>query len=260
MYSNQSSNCVMRWLCAGAVAAAFAIMGQATQAQSFTYNISTSEALLELPDDMVVQKIEMWDSPLMRIIKRSRPFIEVKNTSAEGSGQNLTMFTMTIGDTDYSFGDSVLGDYAVTGYSTPGVIASTSAPGGDELAISFAGDGLAPGEVARFQIDLDPDPGLDLYVHPDFRFVLFDMNGGDDSDNSQLSGVFSTSGLGTQSIIDTVIPDPIAALVATEGSIRSYDTQEPVDMFGGEALIPEPSSLLLAVLAACSSAFGYRRR
>lgn len=252
-------------VCLLAVAALAA--GHEASAQSFSYNISTSEALLENPDDMMVQKIEMWDSPLMRIIKRSRPFIEVTNTSSAGSGQLLTMFTMTIGDTDFNFSDDVLGAYAATGYSTPGAIASSSSSsGGDAITISFANGGLAPGEIARFQFDIDPDPGTGGYVHPDFRTVMFDLDdNGSDADNSELTALFVRTGPGTQTLVSTTIPDqdlPPGMPLYSQGLIRSYDVEEPLDNFGGDAetVIPEPSSVVLTLLAACGALAGMMRR
>ena len=39
--------------------------------------------------------------------------------------------------------------------------------------------GLQPGELVRFKIDLDVDPEFadQVFAHPDYRTVLFDMNG-----------------------------------------------------------------------------------
>ena len=53
---------------------------------------------------------------------------------------------------------------------------NSSSTSGDQLDLTIGG-GLKPGEVVRFKIDLAPDAGTNLYAHPDFRTVLFDMNG-----------------------------------------------------------------------------------
>ncbi|MEM6328957.1 MAG: PEP-CTERM sorting domain-containing protein [Planctomycetota bacterium] len=251
-------------LCAAAVAA---IAGNASaQTGSFSFAVSPSEPVLVAPDDPVVQHIESWDSPLMRIIKRSRPFIEIVNTSDEGV--QLTEFRMTIGDADFNFSDDFFGAFTVLGDSTPGVdISSTTEMGGDELVISFGGGGLAPGEVVRFQVDIDGDPGVPgMFIHPDYRTVFFDIYGDDNSDNSVLTANFIATLDGDQELQATgVQPDldkPVgSAFIAP--AIRPYSVMEMVEVTGFEdttVVIPEPSAVLLLLMASAGFGAAFMRR
>lgn len=254
-------------------AAALSTAQSVSAQQSYSFAISSSEAILESPDSMVVAKVEAWDSPLMRVLKHSRPFLEVTNTSSESADpQNLTLFTMTIGDTQYGFGDDVLGAFAVLGdTSSSGVeIASaTASADGDEIAIEFGNGGLAPGETARFQIDIDPDDGVEgLLVHPDYRTVLFDLvaveSALDDSDNAMVTALFS-GGLDDDVSFGQTLPDSVgspSALSSLNAVIPYASSNDfPIQIFDTpDVIIPEPSALLMALIACLFSAAAMRQR
>lgn len=246
-----------------AVVSAFCLSQDAhAQTASFEFNISSSELFLSDGANYNLMHIEAWDSPLMRAIKRSRPFVEVRNTST--SGVQLTQFSMTIGDEDYSFGDSFLGDFAVLGDTTPNVnLTDVSGPdGGNELLIQFGDGGLDPGEVVRFQIDIDGDLP-DQFIHPDYRTVLFDMGDDDNSDNSILTASFIT-GSGQMLEVQGVQPDTEEVSPYVNGNLRPYAVMEPIDGSGFEELVPivpEPGAVALALLALCGAcAAGMRTR
>ena len=74
---------------------------------SFELAISSSELVLEQPDNHVVMHYQSWDSPLQRILERNMPFLEVRNNA--NSTANITEVRLTIGDTDFNFTDDMLG-------------------------------------------------------------------------------------------------------------------------------------------------------
>src|SRR5690606_10670586 len=136
---------------------------------------------------------------------------------------SITQFKMTIGDDQFQFGNALMGMYAKLGKDTPGYsLSSTVEDGGDTLVVNILNGGLAPGETVNFQIDLDVDPAYAgvFYMHPDYRTVLFDMNGDNyyqnagivndpsDDDNSQVSLTFSMSGMPSVTTTPTAFPDP----------------------------------------------------
>lgn len=233
----------------------------------FEIKLSEKEMVLEHPNDPVVQKFAAWDPPFQRIADRNMPFIEVKNLST--STGNLTEFRMTIGDTDFNFSDDFFGTFVKLGTSTPNVnLSATTAMNGDELIVTFGNGGLAPGELVRFRIDLDPDPNtFGLFPHPDFRLVLFSMNGMDDSfDNSIVSALFvDPNDPANTATVSNQLPDFTvtgAQSLFFNQFIRPYSQMEGVDIFALQAaeVIPEPSTVTLAVAGLLAIAAVARRQ
>ena len=107
------------------------------------------------------------------------PVIELTNDA--NSTAPITEFHLTIGDGRFHFSDKVMGELAKLGSSTPNfsITSSTVNNAGDELVLKIGGSGLAPGASLRFKIDLDVDAAFrsQFYSRPDYRTVLFDMNG-----------------------------------------------------------------------------------
>lgn len=237
----------------------------------FEVKISEKEMILEHPGDMQFKMFAAWDAPYQRIAARSMPWIEVGNL-AESTG-NLTEFSITIGDTDYNFSDSYMGEYAIQSESTPDVLISSIQSTGDLLTLTFGNGGLAPGEIVRFGIDIDPDPNVDgLFPHPDFRLVLFDMNDMDGNgveDNAVVSAEFvdpndlSMTASASTELEDFVVTGPQSQYF--NQFVRPYGVMEGIDTFGTMALtgpnpIPEPGAILLAGLATIGLLGVNRRR
>lgn len=222
----------------------------------FQVSIASKEMVLENPNDDSVKMFAAWDAPFQRIADRNMPFIEVMNLG--GSTGNLTEFNITIGDTDFNFEDDYFGSLIMLGDSTPGFNLSASTVNGDELTVTIGDGGLAPGETVRFRIDLGVDAGVDnMFPHPDFRTVLFDMNDMDNngmSDNSVVTATFtdpndaSSTTTASSTLLDFGVTGPEAQYF--NQFIRPYSQMEGVDIFSLQAVnqtaIPEPATVSLA--------------
>jgi hypothetical protein len=261
-------------IASGLVALTFvaAVAGAARAANdSFTVKIAEKQQALSDPTDEAMQHFLMWDLSADRVIARNMPYLELSNDSTSTSP--ITEFHLTIGDTRFHFDCAELGSCAMLGKTTPDVsISSTvsaitgnaSSTSGDQLNLTIGNGGLLPGQVVRFKIALDPDAGENVFSKPDFRTILFDMNGKNvydgnlivdsSTDNSTISAGFKLTNGTTLTAGPTPFLDP--SVVGVEGQYynniyRHYGVMEPVDTFqvqGSVAGVPEPSSLVLAAI------------
>jgi hypothetical protein len=239
----------------------------AQNAGSFTLKFSEKEMKLEHPTDMMWDKYLMWDLAFQRMNDRNMPYLELSNLAT--STAPITEFHMTIGDTRFNFDDDVMGKFAMLGSSTPGFSITSSTAGnlGDELVINIGNGGLQPGQLVRFKIDLavDPDFADDFFKFPDYRTVLFDMNGfnvydglqqQNPSDNARAWVVFDPA-LGANFATQPVpLADELVSGAAADfynNNYRRYGETDPVRTFllngGGTGVVPEPQSMIFALLA-----------
>ncbi len=246
-----------------------------TQAQStFTVNISEKEQKLAHPTDMMWDKHLMWDLGFQRMNDRNMPYVELRNTGTAP----ITEYRMTIGDTRFNFTNESLGTYALLGSTTPGFQLTSNAISGDELVVMIGNGGLPVGQLVRFKIDLGVDPPNSggLFEFPDFRTVLFDMNGVQvydsgmptvvsSTDNSRISVVFDPptgANFATTPVFlaDATVPAP--ANIFFNDARRQWGENDPVRIFSltGGGIIPEPSSAVLLAGVACGLATWRRRR
>lgn len=244
---------------------------------AFSVKISEKEMLLEQPDDMTVQKYVMWDLGFQRMSDRNMPYIELTNESM--STAPITEFRLTIGDTRFNFAESFMGEHAMLGSTTPGFNISSSTTGnlGNELVVNIGDGGLAPGDTLRFKIDLDVDAAYQgqFFQHPDYRTVLFDMNGFNvydalqyfSTDDNAVARAVYTPASGPSFIPDSVVFED-ALVVGPESQFynnnyRRYNEMDPVRIFaaGGQAAqVPEPTSAVLGACALAGMAALSRRR
>lgn len=212
----------------------------------------------------------MWDSGPQRLADRNMPTIEITNYNASSAA--IVGLLFTIGDTRYNFGSSVFGTAAkpavsdgTTSISTASTAAANGSLAGDILNLTLGGGGIAAGDSFRFKIDLDVDAGqVGLYPHPDFRKVLFDMNGSNPLDNMVVTAIYaddmSTALAYTLEDYDVTGNQAIYS----NGTIRPYSVMEGVDVFGGPVLtqneIPEPATLALVALAGLGLVVANRRK
>lgn len=258
--------------------ACLSLAAQPALAQSgdtWSLKISEKEKAISDPLNAALQNFLMWDLGADRVMNRNMPYLELAN---HHSSLPITEFRMTIGDTRFHFDCSMLQQCALVTDSPSGsAVASSVVPGagdqapneGGELVLNFGNGGLAPGETARFKIALGVDEAYEFFHRPDFRTVLFDMNGinvydgnlhlpnGVDptADNAKVTIKFGTGS-------NAEIAGPIAiedydvvgeAAKYFNNHFRRYGVMEQVDTFlvigGAGSEIPEPSAGLLAVVA-----------
>jgi hypothetical protein len=260
--------------------AAAAIGGATARAQnSWTLNVSEKEMKLEEPTDMMWDKWLMWDIGYQRMMCRNMPYFELINDAA--SLDPITELNLTIGDNRFNFGPFSNNSLIMLGSTTPGFdLSASKATGvvnmngdmGDVLKVIIGNGGLLPGQNVRFQINLDVDPAFAaMYAasfgesQPDFRTVLFDMNGlnvydgvvnTSSADNAQAFVVFDPAGPGQKATFDD---ETVAAGQFYNNNLRTYRAMDPVLIFQleGAQPIPEPGSAVLAML--CLAGLALRR-
>jgi hypothetical protein len=254
-----------------------AISSSAANAQnSWSLSISEKELKLEHPTDMMWDKWLMWDIGWQRMMNRNMPFLELTNEIS--SVGNITEFQLTIGDNRFDFGPFDNSQLILLGSTTPGFnlsaskaqgVVNTNGDLGDVLTVAIGNGGLQPGQTVRFQINLDVDPAFQASYaasfgesQPDFRTVLFDMNGvnvydgvtnNSPNDNAQAFVTFNP-GLKSQAAI---FPDEaVAAGEYFNNNLRQYKAMDPVLIFqlDGADPIPEPASAVLVLLGLASLA------
>ena len=260
-------------LLAIAITAIADLPAQAQTTSTFTVNISEKEQKLANTPDPMRDKHLMWDLAFQRMNDRNMPYVELRNTGTAP----ITEFHMTIGDPRFHFTDDSLGSYALLGSTTPGFQLTSNAVGGDELVVTIGNGGLPVGQFVRFKIDLDVDAPNSggLFEHPDFRTVLFDMNGVQvydsgmpivvsSADNSSMWAVFDPPTGANFATVPVFLPDatvPAPASVFFNDNPRQWGQNDPVRIFSltGGGVIPEPSSAVLLAGLACGLATWRRR-
>lgn len=244
-----------------ALAALFAIT---PVMQAATINFSSLETVLADPEDKNSKMSALWTGWVTQLYEYNMPFIQLANES--DAPYAIQSYTMTIGDTDYEFSNefwgkdntnsypfAANGEYAITGFSTPDVDFTTSiADDGDTLVIDFGPDGLAPGEVVRFQVDIDADDDAPqgTMMYADYTSVFFEANGGDDiSGNSDIELAFIDTDITAQ----VTLPNPSvdASIAQFFQAPRPYSQMQMTPQFPATPfdVIPEPTTGMLAGLA-----------
>jgi hypothetical protein len=260
-------------LLALAITAIADLPAQAQTTPTFTVNISEKEMKLDEPTDPMWDKHLMWDLSFQRMNDRNMPYVELRNTGTAP----ITEFHMTIGDTRFNFTNESLGTYALLGSTTPGFQLTSNAVGGNELVVTIGNGGLPVGQLVRFKIDLavDPPNSGGLFEFPDFRTVLFDMNGVQvydpgipvsisSTDNSSMWVFFDPTTGPNFSTVPVFLPDatvPPPANTFFNDNPRQWGENDPVRIFSltGGGIIPEPSSIVLLAGLACGLATWRRR-
>lgn len=226
----------------------------------YTARISESLQVLKNPGNSNIAAMAALQSQLQLMTDRNMPFIELTNTAVESE---ITTLSVTIGDTNFVF------DFAKLVEASPGVTVSVTQ--GDTLSggvktpeLKLAFTGLTPGKFVRFRTDIDPVAGNQNQL-VDYRQVMFDLNGGDDSDNSEVAVTFAAQGF-----LDTTLTGPLedfalASPTQLALSCRTPVSTETVTSFTlsqtGTQLVPEPSGIALAGLGGAGAlCLIFRRR
>ncbi|MEX2091363.1 MAG: hypothetical protein WD971_01735 [Pirellulales bacterium] len=231
----------------------------------WSLKISEREKAFRPATDMAAMKALMWELPSSRMFARNLPFICLTNESATAS---ITEFKMTIGDEQFHFANSLMGMYAKLGKDNAVLaLSSTVADGGDTLVVNFLNGGIAPGQTVDFQLDIDADAQFAnaFFTNPDYRTVLFDMNGDNyyenagvvndpsTDDNAEVSITFAMSGMpnvtvGPATFADAPVLDGSAGFV--NANRARYGDSDPIRAFAlsGGSAIPEPGAIVLGLI------------
>lgn len=263
---------------------AISLFSFSQNATAVSVNFSSIEMALANPenfaDDATFDQKQqgmnaLWVDWQTQMFEYNMPFIEIAN----GSDQTLSIseFRMTIGDTDYQFSNefkhknktnsfpfAANGEYAIAGYSTPDIpFTSSIENGGDVLVLNFGNGGLKPGEVVRFQVDINADDlGLGMMSFAPYTEIFFNKDGVPgviDPNNSIVAFEFveDVAGISAQlpnyQVIHAVdVEDP-----RDHADMQMIDLLPPLDLTGE---IPEPTSLTLLGIAGLGAACCRRRR
>ncbi len=233
-----------------------------------SFRLAAKETLLTKPQTYQWIRAAMADSPSQRRANRNMPWMEIQNDSVDGV--YLTEFHLTIGDERFHFANNYFENFTVISPTSEFQdIESQATEDQNELVVMFDNGGLAPGQKVRFRIELavdDDQPALlQQFGHPDFRTVLFDMNGIDAQgafpfapkshraeDNSSSYGVFRQGETVMQSTSATLPDFSVQGTAAHTFNqfYRNWRGAEEVNVFSGavNAMVPEPDSFLLSTL------------
>ncbi len=239
------------------LAAIAALSPAASMAQGVTVNFSSLEVVLAEPDNKMSIMSASWAPWSTQSKEYNMPFIEVSNPAS--SLNTVESFQMTIGDTNYNFSNEYFGKnktnsapfladgtWAIKGYSTPDIAITSSVQiNGDQLVVNFD-DGLKPGEVIRFQVDINPDTDEQL-VLADYTSVF---TNNDPSENESVPN--------SEIRIEYTDSDEFALLTLPDFEMdfdplspRPYSVMQPIPTFPDTTIdpVPEPTAALLASLA-----------
>lgn len=227
---------------------------EALTAQDIGYrlSISSSDDMLAEPGNMMVAKMAAWRSQHALLMARNEPYIQLENTS---DSAEITKFVLSIGDTAANFDWVRMVQSTKADSSDPDIGVQVSLVDGledglrsDLVQLEFTN--FLPGAIVRFRVDLDAD-SPNSFPSPDFRTVLFDANGSDNSDNAEIQVTFD--GLSdprtlTRKLDDYAVPEP----TLLGPGFRSYLEMDTVRIFavsGDLTLqpVPEPGTLVLAL-------------
>jgi hypothetical protein len=260
---------------APAILALLVLVGATSVAQaanSWDLNISEKELKLVHPSDPAWDSWFQTDTGFQRMSERNMPVIELINNS--GSTDPITQFHLTIGDERFNFGSFSGGGLLKLSKTTPGfsLTSNTLNNDGDELVVDIGNGGLLPGQLVRFKINLDIDSSFAAQYkslfgdsQPDYRTILFDMNGVNVYDGNTVDVSTADNGQGfvifngtTKSNVDVFEDETVAASQFINNKLRSScccGSNDPVQIFQLEGQIPEPGSVALALLGLAAGLF-----
>ncbi len=255
--------CVMvAWIC-GAVGMKPLLAG------NLSYNVSLSEDVnvLNDPNNSLVKMMAAWQTAHSLAVERMNPFVQIINTSSNPLAE-LTDFTFALGSTKaplYSFDYAKLiktSDSSIT-YTVDAPLTATPMAGVANQ-ITFHFHNLTPGKSVQFQTGIVTDAG-NSNMFPDYRTVLFDMNGSNAADNVMNSANFKVGGIST--MVSGNLPDWVNLMPTNVGlngavthgmdAVMSF----PTDFTGNTVAAPEPSSIVMAMMGGLGMLFyGVRRK
>lgn len=227
----------------------------------YTIRISENLSVLRNPTNANVAALAAMQNQFQLMNARNMPFIELTNLSEQS---DIVTLDMTIGDANFLF------DFAKLVEASPGVALSVTQ--GDTVQngvktgmLKLAFTGLTPGKFVRFRTDIDSVVGNSL---ADYRQVMFDLNGGDDADNAEVSVMFTADGFkdtmlsGTLQEFAMASPTQLVTSCVTPLPSETVTAFSQTQMGEQEILeVPEPGSFVLGSLGGAGAVFaGFVRR
>jgi hypothetical protein len=245
----------------------------ALQGTGFILQVNEKEMVLAHPGNQAMANYAEWDTPYQRLLDRNMPFLML--TNLDDSEAPITQLELTIGDERFNFGNTAKmfhGLYTMVGRSNPdAVVMSHVEDAGDKLVVNFGPTGLAVGESVCFRINLDVDADHpDFFAYPDFRTVLFDMNGYEvydgnvyqpsDEDNATALVTFGSGESSFQAGPIAFQDTPVEGMeqLYSNRALRPYGVMERASTFAVSAsvgeVVPEPSSIALGLVGCLGGA------
>jgi hypothetical protein len=239
---------------------------------AYDLDFATDFNLLLDPNDPIAQHFAMWKTPTQLASLRSAPMIRITNQAE--SQLDITQLRLDLGDLNYRFDSFAFLEQPDDG---PAVVTSHSDTtfGGDMetfLTIAFP-NGLAPGDSFSFQVRLANIAGPGLANYED---VLWDSTNTVNPDRSDNALVTVTAGNLSQTMPITVMfpavrlfeyplanaTFPVDSLGASGFSmlIPESEKMQIVVFEHFEQVIPEPSSVTLALTSCVGLLLAARRR
>lgn len=172
------------------------------------------------------------------------PYIDLRNTADTA---DIIDYQITIGDTSYFWDGALINSSSQIPASnltivTPGSTLDDLAASHNVIHMTFAPGIFTPGTVLshRNDIDRDAEEGVtETYPvdQPDFRHVLFDLDGSDDSDNALITITFSDGQVIQQRLPDFSSADENTTAISQSTHNFGYIVLDQV--------VPEPMSLAM---------------
>jgi hypothetical protein len=253
-------------LLAIALAANLVTQSIAASTDSFNVRVSEKQGALQSSSDSMMSYMSR-DLGFDRMLSRNRPYLELTNNST--STDPITEFHLALGDPRFNFNCAALGGCAILAKSTPGIdLSSATSDNGDQLDLTIGNGGLLAGQTVRFRIALGFDTQYksdkDYFATPDFRTVLFHMDGDSfypnhapSTDSNATITVLFGSGAGALTagpVTFTNYTVPSDAGKYYNNIYHAYGATDPVQVFAGlsgsAAGVPEPGTAVLAAIGA----------
>jgi len=268
-------------ICASALPATLAAQTTVLEGTGFSLYVNEKEMILAHPGDQAMANYAQWDTPYQRLLDRNMPFLMLQNE--ESSSLPITELRLSIGDKLFNFGNTASmfhGLYTMVGRTNPdAVVNSHVEDAGNELVVNFGSQGILPGELVCFRINIDVDANHpEIFPYPDFRTVLFDKNGINvydgnlkkfsDEDNATALVTFG-SGESKFEAGPVAFPDEIvngAEDLFTNRALRPYGIMENASTFVVSAkiieedVVPEPSGIVIGLMGCLGGAMWAMRR
>jgi hypothetical protein len=227
---------------------------------SYSLTVAESEKVAADPNDMMAQKMAAWKTQHELLACRDTPFFNLVNNSMDPTAR-LNSLRITIPATKAYHFDTFEAFNASPGISYSFSNIDTIQGGIRSKVINIQFFNFLPGMFFRFRTDIDNDVG-NINMFTDYRLVLFDANGNDDSNNAKVLTNFTAASLAPNiQIPEMSLPDyEINGLLLTGDAFRTSHLMDMVQPFTFAQAIPEPGTWMVLGMVWVASCVGYGAR